>query len=110
MLLSLKGNNSSNVTANGTVDAQMANASSKMLDTVDKVGGSLLRQLVAGDKPTVMKLPNMDLEMSQVGEGADEDSTGFKIPKLDSLLGNDTSDGAKQSIGAMVGQDFIFRL
>ncbi len=72
------------------------------MDTVDKVGGALMRQLVAGDKPTVIKLANMNLEMSQVGEDANDDNTGFKIPSLKSLVANQTSDGVKQSVGAMV--------
>ena len=61
-----------------------------------------MRQLVAGDKPTKMSLPNMDVEMSQVGEDADEDATGFRLPSMSSLLGNQTSDGTKKSVGAMV--------
>ena len=67
-----------------------------------KVGGSLMRQLVAGDRPTTISLPNMNVEMSQVGEDANEDSTGFKLPSLTSLLGNHSSDGTKKSVGAMV--------
>ena len=88
---------------NNTVNAGAANASSKVFDTVSKVGGSLLRQMVAGDKPTTLKLPNMDLQMSQVSEDADDDSTGFKVPDMASLLGNGTSDGTQKSVGAMVG-------
>ena len=99
----IKGNNASaNSTVNSTVDPAVANASSKVLDTVMKVGGSLMRQLVAGDKPTKISLPNMDVEMSQVGEDADEDAAGFKLPSMASLLGNQTSDGTKKSVGAMV--------
>ena len=98
-----QGNNATtNGTANSTVDPAVANASAKVLDTVSKVGGSLLRQLVAGDKPTKMTLPNMDMEMSQVGEDADEDDAGFKLPSMTSLMGNQTSDGTKKSVGAMV--------
>ena len=99
----MKGSNASaNSTVNSTVDPAVANASSKVLDTVMKVGGSLMRQLVAGDKPTKVSLPNMDVEMSQVGEDADEDATGFRLPSMASLLGNQTSDGTKKSVGAMV--------
>ena len=99
----IQGNNATtNGTANSTVDPAVANASAKVLDTVSKVGGSLLRQLVAGDKPTKMSLPNMDMEMSQVAEDADEDDAGFKLPSMTSLMGNQSSDGTKKSVGAMV--------
>eukprot|EP00794_Sanderia_malayensis_P014077 gene14077-15546_t len=92
-----------NKTINGTSkDSAVSNATSKVLDTVDKVGGALLRQLVAGDKPTVVKLANMNVQMSQIGDNADDESAGFKIPALKSLIGNDSSDGVQQSVGAMV--------
>ena len=105
----IQGNNgTSNSTANSTVDPASANATSKILDTVTKVGGSLMRQLVAGDKPTKMSLPNMDVEMSQVADDADEDEAGFKLPSMTSLTGNQTSDGSKKSVGAMVWMTGIF--
>ena len=66
-----------------------------------------MRQLVAGDKPTAIKMGNMDLQMAQVADDADEESTGFKLPSMNNLFGNQTSDGTKQSVGAMV-RDVIY--
>lgn len=75
-----------------------------------------MRQMVAGDEKKKMKVgDSMDVEMSQVSEDADEETTGFKIPDLDSLLGNQTDNvktrqtrTRQSSVGAMVGFNHLF--
>ena len=80
----------------------------KAMDTVNKVGGALSRQLVAGDKPKVITVVGMNIEISQVTDEIDEDETGFGIPLI-SKLSNTSEDSATSSVGAMVSI-FICRL
>lgn len=66
-----------------------------------------MRQMVAGDEKRTMKVGDaMDVEMSQVSEDADEEATGFKLPDLDALFGNQAdslqSNDKQSSVGAMV--------
>ena len=74
----------------------------KVLDSVNKVGGALTRQLVAGDKPKVIKTAGMDIAVSQVGDDVDEEEAGFKLPKMSSLFNSSDGANAESSVGAMV--------
>lgn len=86
-------------------NATSKNNADKAMDTINKVGGALMRQLVAGDTPKTIRAGNMDIEMAQVGDNADEDETGFQIPEIKYILGNQSLievTGKRPSIGAMV--------
>ena len=77
----------------------------KVLDSVNKVGGALSRQLVAGQKPKKMKVGGMDIEVSQINDDADEDEMGFKLPNMRALVNTSDEDygsAASSSVGAMV--------
>lgn len=52
----------------------------------------------------------MDVEMSQVPDDADDEDTGFKLPNIQALFGNQSktiaNSGRKASVGAMVSKLF----
>ena len=51
-------------------------------------------------------LASMEMEMSQIPDDMDDEATGFKLPAIKSLFGNQSakieSTGRKASVGAMV--------
>ena len=55
---------------------------------------------------SISTLASMEMEMSQIPDDMDDEATGFKLPAIKSLFGNQSekieSTGRKASVGAMV--------